>query len=120
MHTLKQLSPTRDYNRATNLSIEFYDKAVIDILPTPVRKLLEHIQITSNAAAAETKNKIHSELARVKGFLEVQNKKTEIKTRLAQALLENENMKVITTKCDELMQSELKGVSDDDDDADSE
>jgi hypothetical protein len=120
MHTLKQLSPTRDYNRATNLSIEFYDKAVIDILPTPVRKLLEHIQITSDAAAAETKNKIHSELAKVKGFLEVQNKKKEIKTRLAQSLVENEKMKIISTKCEELMQSELKGVSDDDNDTDSE
>ena len=115
LHNLKQISPTRDYNRATNLSTKFYDKDTIDILPTPVRKLLDHIQITSDAAAAETKNKIHSELARVKGFLEVQNKKKEIKTRLAQSLVEDENMKVIITKCEELIKSELKGVLDEND-----
>jgi hypothetical protein len=104
-HKLKQLGPSRNYNRVIELSTKFYDKDAIKILPDPIRRLLEQIQIISDAAAAETKNKIRSELTRVEGFLEVPNRKNEIKTQLAQSLLENENMKTITKRCEELMRS---------------
>jgi hypothetical protein len=71
MHKLKQLSPIRNYNRAIDLSAEFYDRDAIDILPTPVRWFLEHLQNISDAAVAKTTNEARSKMTRVEGFLEV-------------------------------------------------
>jgi hypothetical protein len=113
MYKLEQLSPTRNYNRAIDLSAEFYNRNAIDILPTPVRWLLEHLQIVSDAAVAKTTNEARSKMTRVEGFLEVQYKKKEFKKELAKSLVENEDMKLIVTKCEELMRSELRRVGDD-------
>lgn len=120
MHKLKQISPIRDYNRAIHLSTEFYNKENVSILPDPVKRLLEHVQTVSDGATAKTKKDIESKLEKVEGFLEVQDKKKEINAQLTEALAENKDMKVIISKCEELMQSsvlpEAKQISDDDSD----
>jgi hypothetical protein len=112
MHELNALSPTRNYNRAIDISIEFYNKDAIDILPTPVKTLLEHIQNISDAAAAKSMTEIRSRLTRVEGFLEVQNKKKEFKTQIAESLMGDEGMKKVSTKCEELL-SETEEFNDD-------
>jgi hypothetical protein len=103
MHKLRAKSPTRNYNRAIDISIKLYNKDSLDILPGPVKTYLEAIQNISNAAAARTTTDIRSRLASVEGFLEVQSKKKEIKMEIAEALIEDERMKKVCLKCKELV-----------------
>ena len=122
MHKLKQISAKRNYNRAIEISTEFYNKDITEFLPDAIRRLLERIQAISNAAAAKKKNDIKSQLEKVEGFLEVEPKKIEIVKQLTEALAEYEDMKVIAMKCKELMRSgvlpEVKTIDDNDHDAD--
>lgn len=118
MHELKQISLTRNYNRAIDLSTEFYNMENIEILPDPVRRFFERVQTVSDGATAKIKKDIESKLEKVEGFLEIQDKKKEINAQLTEALAENKDMMVIISKCEELMQSsvlpEAKQISDDD------
>jgi len=61
------------------------------------------LQTLTDAATSKTKNDIKPELEKVEGFLEVQYKKKEIATQLTEALAEDEDMRVIVAKCEELM-----------------
>jgi hypothetical protein len=107
MHELTKISPSRNYNRAIDLSIEFHCKGTIEILPDPVKNLFEYVQIVSDRATKEVKKDIESNLEKVEGFIQVQNKKKEIRVQLAKALAENKDMKVISLKCEELMNSDI-------------
>ena len=119
MHKLKEISPARNYNRAIDLSTQFYNKDNISILPDPVKRLFERIQAVSDEATAKIKKDIESKLEKVEGFIEVQNKKKEIHTQLREALAQNNYMKIIISKCEELMQPgvlpEPEQIGDDDD-----
>lgn len=104
LYKLKEISPTRDYNRAIDLSTELYNEDNVSMLPDPLKRFFEHVQTISDAATEEIKNYIESDLEKVEGFLEVQQKKKEIATQLTETLVENEDMKEIIGKCQELMQ----------------
>jgi hypothetical protein len=90
------------------------------MLPDPVKDLLERIQNVSEVAIMTTKKDIKSQLEKVDGFLDVQMKKREIARHLTDAIAENEDMKVIATKCEELMRpGVLPDVKQDNDDRDT-
>ena len=108
LHELKQISPTRNYNRAINLSTEFYNGENIKILPDSVKRFFDHVQTVSDTAIAETKKDIESKLEKVEGFLEVQDEKKEIYTQLTGVLAENKDMRVIISKCEEMMQPDTR------------
>lgn len=103
-YNLRNISSTRDYNRAIKISFEFYNRDTIDILPETIRNFFERVQTISEVAAAKRKKDIEFKLQKVEGFLEVETKKKEIATQLKDVLAENEVMKVIAAKCKELMQ----------------
>lgn len=104
-HELKRISATRNYNRAIDISTEFYNKDIAEFLPDPIRRFLERTQAISNAAAAKKKREIKSQLEKVEGFLEVEPKKKEIVKQLTEALAEDEDIKVLSSACEELMRS---------------
>ena len=51
---------------------------------------------------------IELRLEKVEGFLDVQDKKREIYSQLTEVLAENKDMKVIISKCEEMMQSDVQ------------
>jgi hypothetical protein len=103
MHNLNKLSPTRDYNRAIDLSTGFFNQENLHILPDSVRKFFEYIQNMSDAAITKTRDDSKSKLENVMGFIEVQEEKKEISQQIAQALTQNKDMRRIFSKCEELM-----------------
>jgi hypothetical protein len=100
MYKLKELSPTRDYNRSITVSTELFNKDNFDLLPEPIRKFLAVIQNVTDTATSEVKETITNELSEVKGFLEVPEKEKEIAERLTEAISENEKMKAIVSECE--------------------
>ncbi|MGH9986601.1 MAG: hypothetical protein ACRD8W_21875 [Nitrososphaeraceae archaeon] len=98
-----------DYKTSDAVSQEFRTNFVQDkdrLIPNdaePVKMFLERLQTLTDAATSKTKNDIKPELEKVEGFLEVQYKKKEIATQLTEALAEDEDMRVIVAKCEELM-----------------
>lgn len=88
MHKLKEISLTRNYDRAIDLS-------------TDVRRFLGHVQTVSNEASTNIKNDIKSKLEKVEGFLNVQDEKEKIYAQLAESLAENKDMEVIISRLDE-------------------
>ncbi|MGC1131450.1 MAG: hypothetical protein WA941_01400 [Nitrososphaeraceae archaeon] len=103
MHQLNRISPARDYNRTISLSTEFFNQENLHMLPDSARRFFEYIQNMSDAAVTKTKEDIKSKLENVTGFIEVQEKKKEIAEQFAQTLMENEDMRLIFSKCEELM-----------------
>ena len=103
MYKLRELSPTRNYNRAITISTELFNKDIFDLLPEPIKNFLKVIQNVTDKATSEVKGNIETELSDVKGFLEVHEKEKEIVDRLTAAISENENIKIIATKCDDLL-----------------
>ena len=58
-----------------------------------------------NPRQPQKKKVIESQLGRVKGFIEVPEKKKEIADLLAETLIGNKDMKIVIAKCEELIQS---------------
>lgn len=117
IHKLKQVSDTRDYNRAIDISTQFYNDESINILPDPIKSLFKHIQTISDTATAKITNELKSQLKEVEGFLEVQRKKEEIAAQLTEAIAKNKDMKMIIARCKELMRpSALTEINQDNDD----
>lgn len=103
MYKLKELSPTRDYNRTITISTELLNKDNFGLLPDPVKRFLILIQNVTDTVTNEIKETIRTELSEVEGFLEVSEKEKEIADRLAKIISENENMKVIASECEGLL-----------------
>ena len=100
MYKLKELSPTRDYNRAITVSTELFNRDNFDLLPASVKKFLTVIQNVTDKATCEAKQTIETELSKVEGFLEVPEKEREIADKLTEAISENEEMKLISSDCE--------------------
>jgi hypothetical protein len=100
---LKELYPTRDYNRAVDLPHK-YEITEFDILPPVVNKFLTCVQSIVNAATEHEEDTIIKEMEKIQGFLEVKEKKKDNTKRLARILAADKNMKVVIVKVTELMQ----------------
>jgi hypothetical protein len=105
MDKLKNLYPIRDYNRAIKLPTQYYSTAEdgFDILPDAIKKVLKRIQNIADVATEQTENDIESEQEKVEGFIEVPEQMKRNAERLAKVLTENEGMKVIISKFEELL-----------------
>lgn len=103
MYSLNNISSTRNYNRAINLTTEFFNQENVLMLPSSVRKLFEYVQNVSDVATAKTKVDIKTKLEKVNGFIKVEDKKEEILEQFTEALVEDNDMGVVSSICDELM-----------------
>lgn len=103
MYFLNSISSTRNYNRAISLTTEFFNQEDVLILPSSVRRLIEYIQNVSDAATAKTKMEIEPKLEKVIGFIKVEDKKEEILEQFTEAIAEDKDMGIVSSKCDELM-----------------
>ncbi len=103
MYSLNNISSTRNYNRAISLTTELFNQEDVLILPSPVRKFFEYIQKITDAATAKTKKDIETRLEKVIGFIIVEDKEEEILKHFSEALAEDKDMGIVSSKCDELM-----------------
>ena len=108
LYELYKRHPKRDYNRAMESPTKesYFNNNNFDILPKPVRTLLTRIQDVADAATLEEEETIKTELEDIDGFIDVEVKKEEIEQRLAKALVEDKDMKVIIGECEELTSSD--------------
>ena len=105
MDELTNLFPTRDYNRAISLPTEYYSKEEgFDTLPDAIKKVLIHIEAIVHVAIKPTKKEIIAEMEEVEGFLEVPEKKKQNADRLSKVLAGDNDMKIIISKFEELLQ----------------
>ena len=72
------ISSTRDYNRAIKISIEFYNKDAINILPETIRNFFERVQTISEVAAAKRKKDIEFKLQKLKDFLKFKQRRKRL------------------------------------------
>jgi hypothetical protein len=100
MDKLKELSPSRNYNRAITISTELFNRDNIDLLPEPIKRFLTLFQNVTDTATSEVKKTIRMELSGVEGFLEIPKKKQEIAGRLTDVISENVKIKVIVEECE--------------------
>jgi len=104
LHELYILYPNRDYNRALDSPTKesYFNDNNFDILPKPVRNLFTHIQDIADTATQKEEESIKSELKDIEGFIDVGVKREEIEQHLAKALADDDDMKIIIKKCEEL------------------
>jgi hypothetical protein len=103
MYSLNNISSTRNYNRAISLSTDFFNHENVLMLPVSVRKFFEYVQNVSDAATTKTKWDTEHQLEKVNGFINIQEKKKGILEQFTESLVEDKDMGVVSSKCDELM-----------------
>ena len=99
MKKLIELSPTRDYNRAISMPANetLYDKSLQD--------LWTYTNLYVESIVKEEKTQIQDELENVEGMIDVDEKNKEIQTRMENKLSDNEGMKLMVSKIDELLKA---------------
>jgi hypothetical protein len=73
------------------------------VLPKPIRDVLSRIQYLAAEAVEGKEEEIINELKEYKGVLKVEEKREEIQKQFTQVLVENENIKKIVEKCNDLL-----------------
>jgi hypothetical protein len=100
-HKLVKLFPTRDYNRvissSPNLSL-YYPKAI--------QNFNSYIDRYVESLVSEEERKIESELENVPGFIDVEDKRKEIGKRLGKIVENDEHLKEISSKFEEMAKKE--------------
>lgn len=102
IHKLQQISPTRDYTRVIKMPSE-YGGGLNAVLPKPIRDVLSRIQSLATEAVEEQEEEIINGLKSYKGVLKVEEKREEIQKQFTKALEENESIKKLVEKCDDLL-----------------
>jgi hypothetical protein len=102
LYKLQQISPSRDYTRVIKMPSE-YGGGLNAVLPKPIRDVLSRIQYLAAEAVEEKEEEIINELKTYKGVLKVEEKREEIQEQFTKVLKENENIKKIVEKCDDLL-----------------
>jgi hypothetical protein len=102
LYKLQQISPTRDYTRVIKMPSE-YGGGLNAVLPKPIRDVLSRIQSLAIEAVEEKEEQIINELKTYKGVLKVEEKREEIQKQFTKVLDENENIKKIVKKCNDLL-----------------
>jgi hypothetical protein len=103
LYKLQQISPKRDYTRVIKMPSE-YGGGLNAVLPKPIRDVLNRIQTLAAEAIEEKEDEIIEQLVEYEGVLKVEEKREEIQTELTKVLEENENIKKIVEKCNDLLQ----------------
>jgi hypothetical protein len=110
MEKLIELSPTRDYNRAISMPANetLYHKTLQDFLV--------YVSWYVGKSVKDEETKIQDELENVAGMIDVDEKKKEIQTRLQNKVYaDDEGMKLMVSKVDEILKA-LPKMEDDSDD----
>ena len=97
MSRLKEIFPTRDYNRAVILP-ERYSKEKADLLPKATKKLVRYITDLTEDGTEETVATIKISQEKVEGFLDVQEQKKKNMKQLTEELAQYEDMKKLDDK----------------------
>jgi len=102
LYKLQQICPTRDYTRVIKMPSE-YGGGLNAVLPKPIRDVLSRIQSLATEAVEERNEEIINELKTYKGVLKVDEKREDIQKQFTKVLEENENIKKIVKKCNDLL-----------------
>jgi hypothetical protein len=97
MERLKELYPTRNYNRAIELPAK-YSEERNNLLPEDAKVLIEHIYETANTATEQTEKDIETEQENIEGFIEVAERKDKNIERLTEAIKNDSNMKPLNVE----------------------
>lgn len=101
MSRLKEIFPTRNYNRAISLP-ERYSKEKSDLLPKATKKLVRYIMDLTEDGSEETETAIKKGLEKVDGFLDVHEQKKKNMKQLTEALAQYEDMKKLDDKISDI------------------
>jgi hypothetical protein len=101
MSRLKEIFPTRNYNRAISLP-ERYSKEKSDLLPKATKKLVRYIMDLTEDGTEETETAIKTSLEKVDGFLDVQEQKKKNMKQLTEALAQYVDMKKLDDKISDI------------------
>ena len=104
MERLKELYPTRNYNRAIELPAK-YSEERNNLLPEEAKTLIEHIYETANTATEQTENDIETEQESIEGFIEVAERKKKNIERLTDAIKNDSNMKPLNLEISKVVSS---------------
>ena len=98
----QEFFPVRNYNRAIKPPTGYFgDK--FGILPESIKELFLHITSAADAAAKPTEQHIELEQTTVKGLLNLSNTKEANKNRISEAVAQDPKMKIIDSKCAEVL-----------------
>jgi molecular chaperone DnaK (HSP70) len=98
MDKIKKLFPKRDYNKAISTEVDLSAH-----YPTAIRNLNAYIKSCAESLTSREKEKIKAELKDVEGFIDVEEKREEIDKRLGKLLEDDEHLKDIASKVDEMV-----------------
>src|SRR5438094_7299644 len=99
MEKLVEFAPRRDYNRAISMP------AVEATYPKPIQDLLVYINTRANKVAKDEQTKIQGSLGQVEGMIDVDEKNKEIFDQLNKVVENDNSMKLIAEKADELLKT---------------
>jgi hypothetical protein len=98
----QEFFPERNYNRAIKPPTGYFSDK-FDVLPESIKKLFLHITSAADAAAKPTQQHIELEQMAVKGLLNISNSKEANKNRISEAVAQDHKMKIIDSKCAEVL-----------------
>jgi hypothetical protein len=105
MDKLRELYPTRNYNRAIRLPSKDLEGYETDLYPYAIKKLILHIREVVERVVQEPEKKISSEQEKVKGFLEVEVQKKKNKEIIMEVIAGNDEIKNIESSATKLCES---------------
>jgi hypothetical protein len=102
---LRELYPTRNYNRAIKLPSKDLEDDETDLYPNAIKKLILHIREVVEEVVEEPEKKISSEQEKVKGFLEIEVQKKKNKEIVMKVIAGNDEIKKIESSTNKLCES---------------
>jgi len=99
MGRLIKLYPVRDYNRA----VEF--PALETLYPKPIQDLLVYINLHTDDIVKDEQARIEKSLEQVQGMIDINDKKEQIFDQLNKVVENDDSIKSIASKADELLKS---------------
>lgn len=93
--------PKRDYNRVIESK-----PSLSHIYPEAIQNFTKYIEDHVNSIISKESETIESELKEIEGFIEVEEKKEDIEDRLGKIIDENQHLKDIASKIEELTKKE--------------
>jgi hypothetical protein len=98
MDKIKELFPRRDYNKAISTTIDLSSH-----YPEAIRNFETYISSYAQGLIKDEQEKIKAELRDVEGFIDVEEKENEINERLGEPIENNEHLKDIASKIEEMV-----------------
>jgi hypothetical protein len=96
---LTKTYPTSDYNRAITLP------AVESLYPKSIQDLLVYINLQASDVVSHEQTEIEESLEHVKGMIDIDKRKTEIFDQLNKVVENDNSMKLIAEKADQLLKA---------------